>query len=136
MILLEFPNRRSANIETILHYWDKVNSVLRTHLNITYSCAVSWPSRHFRQLPEAYSLAREWLSGCFFTGRESISPCPVESAPKKKVMISSLVLSLQSMIDNCNRKGVEVVIREWFDKAKEESRLYSQCLIRATISEV
>ena len=136
MILLGFPNRRSANIETILHYWNKINSVLKTHLNITCSCAVSQPFEHFKQLPKAYSLARERLSDCFFTGRESILLCPAESAPKKKVMVSSLALSLQSMIDNRNREGAEAVVREWFDKAKEESQLYSQYSIKAAVSGV
>lgn len=136
MILLGFPDRRSANIETILHYWNKINSVLKTHLNITCSCAVSRPFEHFKQLPKAYSLARERLSDCFFTGRESILLCPAESAPKKKVMVSSLALSLQSMIDNRNREGAEAVVREWFDKAKEESQLYSQYSIKAAVSGV
>lgn len=136
MILLGFPNRRSANIETILHYWNKINSVLKTHLNITCSCAVSQPFEHFKQLPKAYSLARERLSDCFFTGKESILLCPAESAPKKKVMVSSLALSLQSMIDNRNREGAEAVVREWFDKAKEESQLYSQYSIKAAVSGV
>lgn len=136
MILLGFPNRRSANIETILHYWNKINSVLKTHLNITCSCAVSQPFEHFKQLPKAYSLARERLSDCFFTGKESILLCPAESVPKKKVMVSSLALSLQSMIDNRNREGAEAVVREWFDKAKEESQLYSQYSIKAAVSGV
>lgn len=136
MILLGFPDRRSANIETILHYWNKINSVLKTHLNITCSCAVSQPFEHFKQLPEAYLLARERLSDCFFTGKESILLCPAESAPKKKVMVSSLALSLQSMIDNRNREGAEAVVREWFDKAKEESQLYSQYSIKAAVSGV
>ena len=136
MILLGFPNPRSANIETILHYWSKINSVLKTHLNVTCSCTVSQPFEHFKQLPKAYSLARERLSDCFFTGKESILLCPAESAPKKKVMVSSLALSLQSMIDNRNRDGAEAAVREWFDKVKEESQLYSQYSIKAAVSGV
>lgn len=136
MILLGFPNPRSANIETILHYWNKINSVLKTHLNITCSCAVSQPFEHFKQLPKAYSLARERLSDCFFTGKESILLCPAQSAPKKKVMVSSLALSLQSMIDNRNREGAEAAVCEWFDKAKEEAQLYSQYSIKAAVSGV
>lgn len=135
-VFLGFPDSSPANIEMVQQYWNKIHEVLKTHLNISCTSAISQPFYPFTRLPQAYALVEERLLDCFFIGNGNVLLCKEEPMPKKKIVISTLALSLQTMVNNRNRQGAKDFICNWFRQIQEEFEGYSQYSIKAAVSGV
>ena len=135
-ILLGFSSEDEERIQNIAPYLHKINTVLKTHMNITLSYGVSVPFFRLEHLPEHYQLAKERLSDRFFSGKESVLLCPPHPQGKKKPSIAALASSLQTMIECQSREGVRDLLHQWMAKIRSESYLYSAQTVKSAAAGV